>query len=100
MTKADILSHFQVAKDAIDKGYLYGQGEKSNWDGKVLIVGSDTDKYISSKDRERLLGIYPQAQIEVVPNAGHVVAISEPVKFAAAVREFISNQIPGRNSDQ
>jgi pimeloyl-ACP methyl ester carboxylesterase len=91
LAKTDILSHFQVAKDAIDKGYMYGQGEKSNWDGKVLIVGSDTDKYVSGKDRERLLGIYPRAEIEMIPNAGHVVAISEPVKFAAAVREFLSN---------
>jgi len=91
LTKADILSHFLVAKDAIDQGYMFGQGEKSGWEGKVLIVGSDSDKYVSGKDHERLLEVYPQAKITIIANAGHVVAISEPARFVVTVREFLNS---------
>ncbi len=89
LTKADILSHFQVVKDAIDQGYMVNESEKSSFGGQVLIIGSDNDRFVSGKERERLLHIYPQARIEVIPGAGHIAAISEPGKYAEVVRGFL-----------
>lgn len=90
LSKADIISHFQVAKDAVDHGYMFDVGEKSSWEGELLIVGSDNDVFVTGRDRERISEIYPQTKVEIISDAGHVVAISAPEKFSAAVCKFLS----------
>jgi pimeloyl-ACP methyl ester carboxylesterase len=39
-----------------------------------------------------MLDIFPQAQIHVIAGGGHTVAISEPVKYKAAVKGFLDKR--------
>ncbi|TLN06507.1 alpha/beta hydrolase, partial [bacterium] len=36
MSRADILSHFQVAQDAVKRGLMFNPGERSLWQGRLL----------------------------------------------------------------
>jgi pimeloyl-ACP methyl ester carboxylesterase len=91
LTKADILSHFRTSRDAHTK-YVYPSGEKSSWSGDVLVIWGENDHLRTERGRRGMLDIYPQAQIRVLSGGGHTVAISEPVKYAAAVKGFLDKR--------
>jgi len=91
LTKADILSHFQTSRDAQTK-YAYTRGEKSSWSGDVLVIWGENDHLRTERCRRGMLEIYPQAQIHVIAGGGHTVAMSEPVKYAAAVKGFLGKR--------
>ncbi len=91
LTKADILSHFQTSRDAQTK-YVYTRGEKSSWSGDVLVIWGENDHLRTERCRRGMLEIYPQAQIHVIAGGGHTVAMSEPVKYAAAVKGFLGKR--------
>jgi pimeloyl-ACP methyl ester carboxylesterase len=89
LTKADVLSHLQTTRDA-QTNYVYTGGAKSGWRGDVLVVWGENDHLRTERGRRGMLDIYPQAQILVIAGGGHTVAMSEPVKYAAAVRRFLT----------
>lgn len=91
LTKGDILSHFRTSRDAHTK-YVYPSGEKSSWSGDVLVIWGENDHLRTERGRRGMLDIYPQAQIRVLSGGGHTVAISEPVKYAAAVKGFLDKR--------
>ena len=91
LTKADILSHFQTSRDAQTK-YVYTRGEKRSWSGDVLVIWGESDHLRTERGRRGILDIYPQAQIHIIAGGGHTVAISEPVKYAAAVKGFLDKR--------
>jgi pimeloyl-ACP methyl ester carboxylesterase len=91
LTKADLLSHFQTSRDAQTK-YAYTSGEKISWSGDVLVIWGENDHLRTERGRRGMLDIYPQAQIRVISGGGHTVAISEPVKYAAAVKGFLDKR--------
>jgi pimeloyl-ACP methyl ester carboxylesterase len=91
LTKADLLSHFQTTRDAQAK-YVYTSGEKSSWLGDVLVIWGENDHLRTERGRRGMLDIYPQAQIHVIGGGGHTVAISEPVKYAATVKDFLDKR--------
>jgi len=91
LTKADISSHFQTSRDAQTK-YVYTRGEKSSWSGDVLVIWGENDHLRTERCRRGMLEIYPQAQIHVIAGGGHTVAMSEPVKYAAAVKGFLAKR--------
>lgn len=55
----------------------------------VLIVESANDPLIGLKDRAELRRKFPDAQSVVLPQAGHVSALSAPGALAAAVDAFL-----------
>ncbi len=91
LTKADILSHFQTSRDAQTK-YVYTRGKKRSWSGEVLVIWGESDHLRTERGRRGILDIYPQAQIHIIAGGGHTVAISEPVKYAAAVKGFLDKR--------
>ncbi len=91
LTKADVLSHFQTSRDAQTK-YVYTSGEKSSWSGDVLVIWGENDHLRTERGRRGMLDIYPHAQIHVITGGGHTVAISEPVKYAVAVKGFFGKR--------
>jgi pimeloyl-ACP methyl ester carboxylesterase len=91
LTKADILSHFRTTRDAQIK-YIYKGGEESSWHGDVLVIWGEDDHLRNERARRGMLAIYPQAQIRVIAGAGHTVALSEPEKYAAIVKEFLDKR--------
>ena len=91
LTKADILSHFQTSRDAQTK-YVYTRSKKKSWGGDVLVIWGENDHLRTERGRRGMLDIFPQAQIHVISGGGHTVAISEPVKYKAAVKGFLDKR--------
>lgn len=89
LTKEDVLSHLQTTRDA-QTNYVYAGGAKSSWRGNVLVIWGENDHLRTERGRRGMLDIYPQAQILVIAGGGHTVAMSESVKYAAAVRDFLT----------
>jgi len=89
LTKEDVLSHLQTTRDA-QTNYVYAAGAKSSWRGNVLVIWGENDHLRTERGRRGMLDIYPQAQILVIAGGGHTVAMSESVKYAAAVRDFLT----------
>lgn len=59
LSKRDFLSHFRAARDAVNKKCTFAEGEKSEWDGELLMIGGKDDRLVSEEDRKRILEIYP-----------------------------------------
>jgi pimeloyl-ACP methyl ester carboxylesterase len=89
LTKADLLSHLHTTRDA-QVSYVHREGARSDWHGDALVVWGENDHLRTERARRGMLAIYPQAQIEVIAGTGHVAALSEPAKYAALVKEFLS----------
>jgi pimeloyl-ACP methyl ester carboxylesterase len=88
LTKADVLSHFRTLEDAMNR-FAFAPGEQSTWGGEVLIIGADDDAASTAMDRSRMQEIYARAQVHLIPGAGHTVAMSEPERYATAVKGFL-----------
>jgi pimeloyl-ACP methyl ester carboxylesterase len=91
LNKADVLSHLQTTRDA-QMNYVYTGGAKSSWREDVLVVWGENDHLRTQRGRRGMLDIYPQAQILVIAGGGHTVAMSEPEKYAAAVKGFLDKR--------
>jgi pimeloyl-ACP methyl ester carboxylesterase len=91
LTKEDILSHFRTTRDAQMK-YVYRSGEESSWHGDVLVIWGEDDHLRTERGRRGMMGIYPQAQIHILAGGGHTVALSEPEKYAATIKEFLNRR--------
>ena len=91
LTKEDILSHFRTTRDAQMK-YVYRSGEESSWHGDVLVIWGEDDHLRTERGRRGMMGIYPQAQIHIIAGGGHTVALSEPEKYTATIKEFLNRR--------
>jgi len=63
----------------------------SGWRGKVLIIESDDDPAIKTRDRALLRSIYPNAQVHTFRDAGHASSILKREEVVSIVRNFLSN---------
>ena len=61
------------------------------WPGKVLIIESDDDPAITSRDRACLRSTYPNAQVHTFLDAGHASSILKRSEVVSMVRSFIHN---------
>ena len=91
LTKRDVLSHFWTLQHAVKK-HAYPKGQASPWLGDVLIIGSDNDSSSTERDQARMAEIYPRTRVQVIPGAGHTVALSAPARYATAVKGFLQAQ--------
>jgi len=91
LTKADFLSHFQLAQDAVRRKYDYAEGETSAWKGQILVIGAADDPAVSEEDRRRLMEIYPHVRAMTLKEGGHIAILSQPTAFVATVKEFLTN---------
>jgi pimeloyl-ACP methyl ester carboxylesterase len=58
----------------------------------TLIITGDDDRIVPTKDSIRLAGELPNAQLVVIPNAGHVPHEERPDAFMDAVRSYLSKR--------
>jgi pimeloyl-ACP methyl ester carboxylesterase len=54
----------------------------------LVICGAD-DRMTPTRDAQFLAGMIPGAQIEIIPNAGHMVMLEQPQAVAAALAAFL-----------
>lgn len=59
------------------------------WHGKILIIESDDDPAIPSKDRALLKSTYPQAQVHTFRDAGHASSILKREEVFSIIRNFL-----------
>jgi pimeloyl-ACP methyl ester carboxylesterase len=91
LNKADALSHLQTLLDAQLK-YACARGERSSWSGNMLVIWGENDPHRNEKSQKGILEIYPQAQIHIILESGHTVAMSEPKKYSRAVKSFLNKK--------
>lgn len=67
----------------------------STYTGPVLFIkGGDSD-YILPGHRERVLQLFPAAELKVMPGSGHWLHAEQPALFNAIVRRFLSRNLSG-----
>nr|XP_056721311.1 protein ABHD11 [Euleptes europaea] len=59
------------------------------YSGPTLFLGGSKSGYISSNDYPEIERLFPQAEIQYVPDAGHWVHADQPQLFLAAVCNFL-----------
>nr|XP_008122836.1 PREDICTED: protein ABHD11 [Anolis carolinensis] len=59
------------------------------YSGPVLFLGGAKSPYISSEDFPEIERLFPEAEIEYVPDAGHWVHADQPQHFVDAVCRFL-----------
>ena len=63
--------------------------------GPLLILNGERDQE-NRKAESRALASWPQARVEVIADAGHACAISQPDRFTDAVRTFLDGVAEAR----
>lgn len=89
LTKGDVKSQFDTLRHGVAE-YAYNEGEQSSWEGVVFIIDADNDPGGSEADLRRMQAIYPQAEVCLIPGAGHTAAMAEPVLYETAVSTFLN----------
>jgi pimeloyl-ACP methyl ester carboxylesterase len=60
-----------------------------DWNGKILIIESDDDPAINSRDRALLRSIYPRAQVHTFKDAGHASSILRREEVVSVIKTFL-----------
>jgi pimeloyl-ACP methyl ester carboxylesterase len=56
----------------------------------VLLIGCDSDPYLSPADLERMHKLIPHSQSELARDAGHMLPLEQPAWLAARIAKFHS----------
>ncbi|XP_066492465.1 sn-1-specific diacylglycerol lipase ABHD11 isoform X2 [Tiliqua scincoides] len=59
--------------------------------GPTLFLGGSKSAYISSDDYPEIERLFPEAEIQYVPDAGHWVHADQPQQFVAAICNFLEH---------
>lgn len=59
----------------------------------VLLIGGDSDPYLSPIDLERMHALIPHSERELAKDAGHMLPLEQPVWLAARLAAFHSEKI-------
>jgi pimeloyl-ACP methyl ester carboxylesterase len=78
----------------IDYGrhYSFQPTDLAAWEGKILIIDSDTDRTVGEKNLAELKAIYPQAQTYTFHEAGHVPVITREREYSTLIQSFLEQQ--------
>lgn len=80
-----------AAQDAAWKAWLAG----GIWDdlpgmsARVLLMNGAEDELVPSSNASNMAGRIPDAQLEIVPDAGHALLLQEPARCAQVIRTFL-----------
>lgn len=61
-----------------------------SWDGPVLWLAGGRSEFIGERHRPAMAALFPNVELEVVPDAGHWVHAEQPQAVAEAIRRFIT----------
>lgn len=59
----------------------------------TLIVAGEEDAFIAPEQAEQMQRQIPQAQLAVIPNAGHLVNLEQPAAFHQALERFLRDRV-------
>jgi pimeloyl-ACP methyl ester carboxylesterase len=87
VAKADMLANFHIQLD-YHRRFLFTPDDLRNWNGKILIVESDTD-VIGPRRRQALRQTYPNAEVYTFHNGGHATMFLRFDEYLAMVKRFL-----------
>ena len=62
--------------------------------GPTLFIAGERSKYVTESDMASIRHIFPEAELEIIPNAGHWVHADNPEKFAQTLLQFLKGKTP------
>jgi pimeloyl-ACP methyl ester carboxylesterase len=66
-------------------------GNAGVFDNPVLFLGGENSHFIQPVHRETIRRFFPQAEIEYIENAGHMLHIEQPDKTVSKLRKFLES---------
>ena len=88
-----------IGLDAIEKqlqtiaGVDIGTMDFSPYRGQVLFLKGAASAYMTEAHTDRIDALFPKAQVQEIPNAGHWVHVSAPDAMREAVLRFVSPSV-------
>ena len=55
----------------------------------ALVIHGEDDQLIPSSEAEAMAAALPEAELVIVPGAGHMVNLEQPAVFNDALRDFL-----------
>ncbi len=92
MTRTDYLSRIQVCIDFY-QNYKFAPDDLRSWRGKILIIESDDDAYVSARQRASLRALYPRARVYTFHHTGHAAWANEFATFFSVIAQFLQEEI-------
>ncbi len=78
----NIISNYKIVSDAPKLLMPY--------EGRTLFLGGENSPYRIASQKTLIHSWFPNAQIETIKNAGHLLHTDQPEAFSAAIRDFIN----------
>lgn len=78
--------------DALESGYeniLQPIVSDHPYENKVLVLKGEKSPYVTQEAELMLLDLFPRAEIQTIPEAGHWLHAEQPELFYKSVREFL-----------
>ena len=63
--------------------------QQEPYPGPTLFLCGENSKYVRPSHHPEIRRLFPEAQIQTVPNCGHWIHTSHPQDFVAAIRDFL-----------
>nr|XP_020136954.1 protein ABHD11 isoform X6 [Microcebus murinus] len=63
--------------------------QQESYPGPTLFLLGENSKYVHPGHHPEIMRLFPRAQMQTVPNAGHWVHTDRPQDFVAAIRGFL-----------
>ena len=93
--KSDGSYGWRMNLEGIYKNYdsiLSAVPEDLRFEGASLFISGERSNYIQEQDHEKIEQYFPNAQIEVIKNAGHWVHVDQREALLKTVRSFLKGQ--------
>lgn len=84
-TRQSVLYGDFLACDGFDQSERLGEIE-----AQALVLCGELDRMTPVRNAQFLTDHLPNARLQVIPEAGHMVMLEHPLQVAAALREFLS----------
>jgi pimeloyl-ACP methyl ester carboxylesterase len=92
MTRTDYLNRIQVCIDFY-RNYTFSSDDLRTWRGKMLIIESDDDAYVSAQQRAALRALYPKARVHTFHSTGHAAWANQFEAFFSVIAQFFQEDL-------
>ena len=88
LDKTDIVSIYSAIIDYMSQAFT--PNDLDNWSGDLLIINSDNDATFGKAVQNKLVNLYPNAQVHIFEGAGHSPSSTNRDEFFTLIRNFFA----------